>query len=153
MKGSCRLFSTCGFILFLIPFCFAQDITIRVVNAQKGHPLPKFQGIVQLFYEKNDQPNIVNIDFETNENGIAQFALPEPEPTRIFARLHIDYAHWTCPWAAFGTIQDLIQKGFLETLPKYSKSAVHLHETPGEVIFLVHRLNFCERIMYQLMKG
>ena len=68
-------------LVWLGPFCFGQVITIRVINANNGHPLKKQQVSVSLLYEKDQKPPVTYdavVRVATDAEGKAQFDLPAP---------------------------------------------------------------------------
>jgi hypothetical protein len=130
----------------------AQMITIRIISAHKGGPLPKQRVLVTLLYEKGERPppnHNATLTLETDPNGNAHFTLPEPSPAHLAARVVIDWGHWNCACGVLAATQDVIQKGIVE-------SAVHsfaAEQTPGEILFVVRPLSLWERILYPLVKG
>jgi hypothetical protein len=146
------------FLLFwLSSFCAAQVVTIRVIEAADGRPLQKQRVSVSLLYDKNE-PTPTKYDavlsLETDQNGEAQFRLPEPAPAHLATQVNLTSEHWRCGCSLLATTRDLIQKGIVEPKPgpESKKSAVLAKAEPGEILILARRLTLFERLLYPLMK-
>jgi hypothetical protein len=145
-------------LLFLAaPCCFAQVITVRIVNTQKSEPVPKQRMSVSLLYDKEEKrPANLNAAFEleTGNDGTAQFQLPEPPPEHLSVGIHVDWGHWNCGGACIALVitQDVVQKGIVRPGPGGGKSPA-IQPTPGMIVFLFRPLSFFERLWYPLLKG
>jgi hypothetical protein len=77
--------------LWLSPWCCSQVVSIRVVNANDGHPLARQNVSVALLYEKGEKTPAKydpNLSLEADGNGEVQFRLPEPARQRRIATSH-----------------------------------------------------------------
>jgi hypothetical protein len=154
------LFRCLVFVLLLLvePLCFAQAVTVRVVNAADGHPLQKQQVSVSLLYEKGEKTPAkyeANLSLETDANGEARFTLPEPTPPHILAQVRLTSEHWRCGCGVLAASGDVIQKGIVGPLPggEPKKTTASLKAAPGEILFVARPLSFFERLLYPFVKG
>jgi len=143
-------------VLWLSPLCFGQALSIRVVNADNGHPLPKQNVTVSLFYDKDEKKPAkydAQLILQTNGNGEAQFRLPEPTPLHFWAQVRLDSEYWHCFCMAFVSTQELAQKGIV-VMPgaKSTPSATNANAGPGQIVFLARPFTFLERLFYPLEK-
>jgi hypothetical protein len=145
------------FILWISPSCFAQVITIRVINITNGRPLQNQKVSISLLYNGGERPptkyeGIVNL--ETNVKGEAQFELPDPPPRQLSISVRIS-EKWRCGCRQDANTQDVIQKGIVALSPsyEYKKGDVVVKAIPGEIIFPARPYNFFERLLHPLIKG
>jgi hypothetical protein len=150
--------SVCVLLLLVGPFCFAQVVTVRVINAADGHPLQKQHVSVSLLYEKGEKAPTkydANLSLETDANGEAHFTLPGPAPPHISAQVRLTSEQWRCGCGVLAATADVIQKGIVGPLagaePK--KSAAPVKASPGEILFVARPLSFFERLLYPFVKG
>jgi len=138
---ACVLLLCCGHI------CLAQEITVRVVSAANGRPVPKQRVSVTL-------SNNAVLNLETDADGEAHFKLPDPPPAHFAAQVRVDWSHWNCLCIITGSTNDLVQKGILgspfATVRK--KYAAILKPAPREILFVAKPLSFLERLLYPLAK-
>jgi hypothetical protein len=138
---ACLLLLCCG------RFCLAQEITVRVISAANGRPVPKQRVSVTL-------SNNAVLNLETDADGEAHFKLPEPSPVRFVAQARLDWSHWSCGCVVEGSTNDLVQKGILgspfATVRK--KYTAILKPAPREILFVAKPLSFLERLLYPLAK-
>jgi hypothetical protein len=137
------------------PFCLAQPLTIRVINANNGHPLQKQQVSVSLLYGKGEKPPAkydASLRLETDVNGEAHFTLPEPAPVHLSAQVRLDWGHWRCGCGVLAVTEDVIQKGIVESADP-GKSPPPITARPGEILFVARPLSFLERLLYPFVKG
>ena len=148
----------CVLLLLVGPLCFAQVVTVRVVNAADGHPLQKQQVSVSLLYEKGEKTPAkyeANLSGETDANGEAHFTLPEPAPPHISAQVRLTSEHWRCGCGVLAATGDVIQKGIVGPLPggESKKAAASLKAAPGGILIVARPLSFFERLLYPFVKG
>lgn len=148
----------CVLLLWLGPFCLAQAVTIRVINADGGRPLQKQKVSVTLLYDKGEKRPAkydATLALETNTSGEAQIKLPEPAPAHLAVSLPIDWGRWHCAGACgvLAVTQDVIGKGIVESAADHKKSGASIEAIPGEILFIVRPLSFFERLLYPLVKG
>jgi hypothetical protein len=146
------------FLLSVGPCCYAQAVTIRVINANDGGPLRYQQVSVSLLYDRGEaQPANYNgnLSLETDANGEANFVLPGPAPTHISAQVRLAPSHWRCGCVVLVATEELIRNGTSGTLPAADsgKSAVPVKAVPGEILFVARPLSFWERLVYPFVKG
>lgn len=150
---------TCLLLLCWGHVCMAQEITVRVINATNGRPLPK-QGVsVSFLYDKRHDSEIpakydAVVNFETDANGEAHFKLPEPPPSRFSAQARLDSSHWKCGCGVLASTDDLVRKGIVGPIAtsESKKSSALLTAVPMEILFAARPLSFIERLLYPIMK-
>lgn len=157
METRCSQYLVWFLPLLLGPSCFAQGVTVRVINAANGHPLQKQSVTVSLLYEKGERTPAkydATLRLETDVNGEAHFRLPEP-PVHFSAQVRVDWSHWKCGCGVLGSTDDLIRKGILGPVPtaKSENSATLFKVVAGEILFVARPLSFFERLLYPFLKG
>jgi len=140
------------------PLCFAQVVTVRLINAADARPLQKQEVSLSLLYEKGEKTPTKyesNLSLETDANGEAHFTLPEPSPSHISAQVRLTSGHWRCGCGVLAATGDVIQKGIFGPLPggESKKPTASLKAVPGEILFAAHPLSFFERLLYPFVKG
>ena len=153
------LFRGFVYVLALLvgPFCFAQVVTVRVINAANGRPLQKQHVSVSLLYDGGQKPPprseaIVTLD--TDANGEARFTLPQPAPLHMSALVRLTSEHWVCGCRVLAATADVIQMGIVDSVPggKSKKAAASLKAAPGEILFVARPFSFFERLLYPFVK-
>jgi hypothetical protein len=126
-----------------------------VINAKNGRPLPKQNVSVSLLYEKSERAPAkydALLHLETDVNGKAQFALPEPAPAHLSVGVRLTSEHWRCRCtAALVATQDLVQKGIVEG-HELTTSPTFVNVDPREILFVARPFTFLERVLYPLLK-
>jgi len=145
-------------LLSIGPCCYAQAVTIRVINSNDGSPLRNQQVSVSLLYDRGEaQPANYNgnLSLETDANGEAHFVLPGPAPTHISAQVRLAPSHWRCGCGVLVATEELIRNGTVGPLPaaESGKSAAPVKAVPGEILFVARPLSFWERLLYPFVKG
>ena len=148
----------CILLALVAPFCLAQVVTVRVINAIDGRPLQKQQISVSLLYEKGEKTPAkydANLTLETDANGETHFTLPEPVPPHISAQVRLTSEHWRCGCGVLAATGDVLLKGIVGPLPggESKRAATFLKPTPGEILFAARPLSFFERLLYPFVKG
>lgn len=159
-----------GSILILLKFCIflatvaavstlsaqTQTLKIRVLNINDKHPLPHQEVSVALLYAKGEKlpPKYdANLRSTIDENGEAQFLIPEPAPAHLAVQLHLTSEHWHCGCMILATTQELIQRGRVQTPgPQSKESGTNANPEPGVILFFVRPFTFFERLLYPLLK-
>lgn len=153
--------ASCALLLSSGSFCFAQNVTVRVVNGKNGHPLQNQLVTLSLEYGKGEhsptqydaQPHT-----KTDAHGEARFSLPEPAPSHLGVQvLGLPQRHWDCRCVFGVKTTEVIQKGTV------AGPAVGLHQpaksmtepglfkpTPGEILLAVRPVSFFEWLFYPL---
>jgi hypothetical protein len=135
--------------------CFAQIITVRIINDKNGHALPGQKISVELVYRRGEtapQKYDSKLSLETDANGVAQFSLPQPPPAHLWVGAGLPSQYWfcSCNTRAFAETQEIIEKGSGGRLD--SKSSKVPDAKPGEIVFDARPYNLFYRIMYPLLK-
>jgi hypothetical protein len=136
-------------LLWVGPVSLGQVITIRVINAKNGHPLPKKHIMVSLRDEKNEKGSS-HMQLETDVYGEARFTLPEPVPSRLSAVVLLKSRSWRCGCWAFGATQDVVQKGVVEG-QNWIRTSMPIRAEPGQIVFIARRLPFLEQLLGTLL--
>jgi hypothetical protein len=154
-------YSACLFAVLaprLTPLIFSQVLTIRVINAANGSPLPRERASISLLYEGNEKAPAGYqsvLELETDSNGEARFKLPMPPPAHLSVRVRLTSEHWRCGCAALVSTQAIMKEGLVVPVARHT-SGGSLHPVKaeaGQILFLARRLTFLERILFPLAKG
>ncbi len=134
--------------------CFAQVITVRIINDKNGHALPGQRISVSLFYGKGEaapQKYESKLSLETDANGVAQFTLPQPPPAHLWVGAGLPSQYWfcSCNTEARAATQEIIEKGSGGRIDSKSKVP---DAKPGEIVFDARPYNLFYRILYPLLK-
>lgn len=134
------------------PSCFAQTVTVRVINGKNGHPLSRQRVAISLLYDGAERAPAGYrgpLSLETDDNGEAHFRLPQPPPAHMAASVSIDWSRWRCACTLLDSTQNVVQFGVVKAEPsgKGSRSP-----KPLEILFVADPLSLFSRIWYQLMK-
>jgi len=144
-------------VLFSLSSCFAQVVTIRVVNANNGQGLRKQQVYVSLLYEKGEsvpEKYDANLSLLTDANGEVRFALPNPAPAHMSASVRLP-EHWLCGCGVLVTTGEVISRGIVGpgAAAGIGRPATPAKAAPGEILILARPLSFWERLLYPLEKS
>jgi hypothetical protein len=159
LGGDAVLFRCLSFVLLLLVVgsrCFAQEVTVRVINAVNGRPLEKQHVSVSLMYDGEMLPtrHYADLSQDTNANGEAHFTLPEPAPPHVWVQVRLTSDAWHCACAVIAATGAVVQKGIVRKIAGESnKAAASLKAAPGEILFAAHPYSFLERLLYPLAKG
>ena len=128
--------------------CFAQGITVRVINGRNGHPLSK-QTVVAQFLDEQPAKVSTPQEITTDRNGDAQIAVPKPAPKHLNVRLVLTSGHWNCSCGLMTDTGKVLGDGVLQGATAHG---VQVRAKPGQVVFVVTPFTFFERILYPLLK-
>jgi hypothetical protein len=142
----CRLSSV--LLLLLTSPSFAQDVTVRVINAGNGRPLANQDVWVRLRSGDHWADDDVRLRLKTDVKGETHFSLPQPALRGIDVGTAMSPSHWGCGlcWDRFA-LQDILQKGIVAPQAidyKPTKLEASLKPTPGQILFARRRLSFFE---------
>jgi hypothetical protein len=140
-------------VAFLCAAACAQPLTIRVINAANGAPLPK-QTVTVAFYYSGDHPPAgagADSTFTTDAHGEVHISLPDPAPEHITVQITPDARKWECACVAVFPTQQLLQTGIVEA-PADKHRRVPIPAKPGEVIFAVRKYPFWQRLFAPLYR-
>jgi hypothetical protein len=139
-------------VLWIGPVSFGQVITIRVIDAKNGHPLPKRDISVALLYEKGEErPSQYNgfLQLETDAHGEVRLNLPEPAPGHLSVVGRLRSESWYCGCRARVATQEVIQNGVVEG--QDLAKGMPVRAEPGQISLVARRRPFFERLMYRLL--
>jgi hypothetical protein len=134
-------------LLWVGPVSLGQVITIRVINAKNGHPLPKKHIMVFLHDEKNEKGSS-HLQLETDAYGAARFTLPDPVPIHFSALVRLS-SHWRCGCLALVATQEVIQKGLAKGQGS-TGATIPVATEPGEISFAARRRPFFDWLLLTL---
>lgn len=142
-------------LLCSAPLCLCQKITVRVVDAKNGHPLPRQQVSISFLDGQNrplEHPSVLAL--ETDAEGQASFALPEPIPAHLSVQVRLTSEHWRCGCAVLAATREILQKGSVGAEPEHTASPASGggKAGPGQIIFFARPLGLFERLLYPLVK-
>jgi hypothetical protein len=141
------------------PPCYAQTVTVRVINANDHRPLRNQLVRVALLYDKGEttpQKFEAELSFQTDANGEAHFAFPEPPPAHIDVRVRVERGRWHCGCLLLAVTQDIMNRGIVESAAsanELERSPDLVKGVPGEIRFVVRPASFWERLLYPFVKG
>lgn len=144
-----------GLLLILVlcsQCCFAQIVTVHIVNAKDGKPLSGQAVTVQFLYENPAHASSV-LHLETDSNGTAQFHIPEPRPEHLNMKVALDSGHWHCACWVMTDTDAVLRKGVAQNAPSAKSDASTPVPIPGQVLFAARPFTFLERLLYPLVKG
>ena len=88
---------------------------------------------------------------ETDQNGEAKFTLPSPSPEHFFFYAELGSSYWYCSCNGIPRTEKVAQTGIVQSAAsKYSHKS--LEPKPGEVLIVVRKFSFIDRLLYPLMK-
>jgi hypothetical protein len=142
------------FLAWSSSVCFAQVITVRIINDKNGRALPGQRISVALFYRDGEtapQKYDSKLSLETDANGVARFTLPQPPPAHLWVGAGLPSQYWfcSCNTRAFEGTQEIIEKGSGGRIDSKSKVP---DAKPGEIVFDARPYNLFYRILYPLLK-
>jgi hypothetical protein len=162
MKSGCFWCGISFLLLCVSPFCFGppcygQAITIRIINAKNGQPLPKEHVSLSPLYS-GSETKPAKYDavqaLDTDAAGVARFVLPKPAPEHLSVVVHMNSEHWhcVCDLPALVLTKELIEKGIVEggdlSSPGKTKTAA-----PWEMIFVARPYTIFEILLAPLLRG
>lgn len=139
-------------LVCLAPWCFAQTVTIRVINGKNGHPLSGQGVAISLLYdgsEKAPADYVAQLSLKTDDNGEAHFRLPEPPPAHIAASVRIDWSRWRCPCNLLDSTRDVVQLGVVRA--EGSNKGLS-KPRPCEILFVARPLSLIYRLLGPIEK-
>ncbi len=137
-------------LLWISPCSIGQVITIRVINAKNGHPLPKKHIMVSLPGDKSEKrPSPVQL--ETDVHGEARFTLPDSVPAKLSAVVLLRSRSWSCRCWAFVATRDVVQQGVVEG-QNLANAAGPLKAEPGQIVFVARQRPFLEQLLGTLLE-
>lgn len=133
--------------------CFAQTVTIRVIDGKNGRPLAG-QGInVSLLYdgvEKAPAEFSGQLNFQTDDKGEAHVTLAQPPPAHLAVSARVDQSRWQCPCTVLDSTENVVRFGIVKG-GQNNKTAIKPES--GAVIFVARPLSFIYRLLGPLEKG
>lgn len=154
--GPLTVFLPCALLLALASGCLAQTITVRVVNADNGHPLRGQQVSIQSLYARmesagpkhNPSPR-----FKTDSNGEVRYLLPTPAPEHLSIIVTLTSKQWRCACWMMVTTENMIRQGVVGPVPAKSKSAAaRFKPLPGQLLIAARPPTLFERLFYPFVK-
>jgi hypothetical protein len=139
--------------------CLAEDITIRVLNATVGTPIPRKKIRIELKYDKvrflgrTRQTSVPHeyadrnkyIDLKTGRDGTAKLHLTRPLPKEFFLWTAVGW--WTQCSPDFFRIEDVLRSGVVAENGCKSEITKDLQFTakPGELVVFARRMSPADR--------
>jgi hypothetical protein len=139
-------------LIWFGPLCFAQTVTVRVINGKNGSPLPRQNVTISLIYEKGEKTPAkysAQLNLETGNNGDTHFTLPEPPPAHLATSVRMDWSRWRCPCTLLDATQNVIQFGVVKAETSGKESGA---PKPGEILFVARPLSLFYRLFGPLEK-
>lgn len=143
-------FLSCALLLLTALTCSAQTITFRVIT-DEGTPLEKKKVSISLEGFKNGEPVGHGQTAETDKNGEARFTFPPPSPEHFFFYVNLGSPYWYCSCNGIPRTEKVAQTGIVQSAAsKYSHKS--FEPKSGEVLIVVRKFSFIDRLLYPLMK-
>jgi hypothetical protein len=145
LPGMLKLFAA---VLLLSSFCFAQQVTIRVVNSSDGQPLPGWKVDVYFVNQTQGKGALQGAQhLQTDADGVAQFALPQsiPDVLRVWAfpQVKEQIGNWYDSSVKAETAV-VVQKGIQS---KGITAHGKVRANPGQILILAKRVTLWDRTM------
>lgn len=140
-----------AYLLILVSTCFAQELTIRVVNAKDGKPLPKESVTVQFLGQAAAPPPL---QLHTDQTGNARFEVPTPSPKVLSVRVVLTSEHWHCACLVMTETAKVVRDGVTQAPPSKDEppSRSNLIAKPGEIVIVARSFTLLEKLLYPLIK-
>jgi hypothetical protein len=136
-----------AWVLLLPGVCFAQQVTVRVVASGDGQPLPAWKVDVY-FVNPTQGKNAVQGAYhtQTDTNGMAQFALPNPSPQVLNVYAFPPTQEWY-PSVVKSDPAVVLQQG------THSEGKMHgkMTEAPGQVLIIGKRVTLWDKIIHAIL--
>ena len=133
--------------------CFAQSVTVRVINDNDKRPVPKQAVMVQFFYE-NPKGISAPTYLTTDDTGETRFTILEPRPKQVSVGVTLTSERWRCAcWLKVEPTR-MLQKGALMKPPGNlaRPSRTPSDAKPGEIVFVARPYTLLEKLLDPLMR-
>jgi hypothetical protein len=136
-----------AWLLLLPAVCFAQQVTVRVVASVDGQPLSAWKVDVY-FVNPTQGKNAVQGAYhtQTDTNGMAQFALPQPSPQVLNVYAFPPTRDWY-PGVVSADPAVVLQKGTQSEGKMHGKNRA----APGQVLIIGKRLTLWDKIIHTVL--
>lgn len=134
--------------------CFAQTVTIRVINGKGGHPLARQSVTVSFLYDGAEKAPLEfssQLSLQTDKKGEARFTFPQPSPAHLSATVNIDRSRWRCACNLLDSTQNVVQFGVV--VKDEGNDQAPVAARPQEVLFIARPLSLFYRLLGPLEKG
>ena len=156
--------------LFLLPFlgttCFAQAITIRLVNTTNGSPVEGQKisifgisgktGIPEQHpHELLKKDAVPDLRLISNDRGEATFEQPRPAPAFFYVHVKLSGPVWDCTCLVRVVTEEVMKKGLEISNPQDDRSPGRFRSqpTPGEIHFRLRPTSRWVRLLWPLIKS
>ena len=146
------IISVAFLVLLSLSICYAQEFSVRLIDARNGHPLSN--ETVTITFTEN-QKALKGFSVKTDAHGSAAFQLPSPLPPNVLVR---NYHLYPCyNWTSTNT-ELLKQSGLVSRCSKedqecrcvFDKEASEIKAKPGEIVLLARPETLWEKIQARL---
>jgi hypothetical protein len=136
----------------------AQEISVRLLNAKSGKPLPKvaltmfsYNGDVK-FERGKSFPKWKTPDETTDSQGRAVFHLPEARPEHINFLVGEPWNFWGCCCRQPLSPESVLRSGEIAQYDEHTCGRLTRHATaqPGEVIIFERKMTFWDRVRQEI---
>lgn len=134
--------------------CFGQTLRVRILSPKDGQRLAKQEVSLSLLYYRGERTPVkydAVVRLQTDVRGEAQFLLPQPYPSHFSVQATLS-GPWRCGCSAFGSTEDLLQKGVTIDLAHELGTSDAMRAGPGEVVFVARPLTFFEKLLWPFVK-
>lgn len=138
-------------LLIFVSTCFAQELTIRVLNAKDGKPLPEESVTVQFLGQAAAPPPL---QLQTDQIGEARFDVPTPSPKVLSVRVVLTSERWHCACSVMTETAKVVRDGVTQAPPRKDEqsSKSNLIAKPGEIVVVARPFTLLEKLLFPLLK-
>jgi hypothetical protein len=130
---------------------FGQEVDVRILDAQNGRSVSNAVVWVQ-FYDAPANRVLRRMQFRTGADGVAHIELPAPRPIQLSVSVAVG-SSWGGGFVNAAT-EDILSRGATgQGGCSRNRSSHPLNPKPGEVIILVCRIPWWQRLLAPLEKG
>ena len=134
--------------LLLSSVCFAQQVSIRVVNSSNGQPLPGWKVDVYFVNPTQGKDAVKGSQhFQTDSDGMARFTLPQPIPEVLNVYVFPHTEKWYVGSVKANTTA-VLQKG---SQSKGIKMHGKVMADPGQILILAKPITLWDKIVHTIL--
>jgi hypothetical protein len=133
-------------MLFLCPLCFAQSVTVRVVDTT-GQPIS--DQVVTAHFLFANPANDRAFNQRTDANGEALLQLPQPTPEAMDVEVGLVQTNLHCSCRVLAKTERVMREGLtIAGRTRGVKSSKPIPPTPGHIIFVARPPSLLEKVLF-----
>ena len=136
-------------LMLLCGACFAQQIEVRVINANDRKPLTQETVLVQFLNPES------SLRLQTDRLGQVRFSLPNPIPAHVNVRVTLKSEYWHCGCWVMTDTSKVMQNGVMQLAPTKNGTAsgfIAAPPDPGQILIFARPFTLGERLLYPFVK-